>query len=203
LDTRKFWCITDLYHSNQFTLNSRMERIWLQTCFTVALFMIYFTPSEGLRADLLEGFELCPGKQLGRLVSVDVDGPGCYRRDGSTQWPCFLYPGRTGVFRIAFTHDRPEPLTKVKSSIHALATYRGLLSFTGEQRVPFFGEVSKDVCPAVNCPVRPGYVHMMEKTFTVPSAVRLVEQNMKTEFKLTTGIREETVICFIVPVINQ
>lgn len=181
-----------------------MARTWPQTLIGLALITFYFIPTNGqLRADLSKGFKLCPGKQVGRIVSVEVDGPGCYRRNGQAQWPCFLYPGRAGTYRVSFTHNLPNPLTTVKSSIHAIAKYRGFLSRSGVRHIPFFGEVNKNACPAIGCPVRPGSVHIIEKTFKVPGSVRLAEQNMKIEFKLTTGRRKDTIICFIVPAINQ
>ena len=181
-----------------------MMQIWVKTSLVLSFIIISFTLTNAqLRADQLKGFKLCPGKQLGRILSVEVDGPGCYRRNGQVQWPCFLYPGRTGIYRVSFTHDLPEALSTVKSSIHIVAQYRGALGFTGVHRLPYSKEVNKNACPAIGCPVRPGSVKVIEKTFTVPGAVRMLQQNMKIEFKLTTGKQNDILICFIVPTINQ
>ena len=181
-----------------------MMQIWVKACLALSFIIISLTPTNAqLRADQMKGFKLCPGNQLGHILSVEVDGPGCYRRNGRVQWPCFLYPGRTGVYRVSFTHDLPEALPTVKSSIHVVAQYRGPLGFTGVHRLPYSKEVNKNACPAIGCPVMPGAVKLIEKKFTVPGAVRMMQQNMKIEFKLTTGKRNDILICFIVPAINQ
>ena len=180
-----------------------MAITWLKNCLTLSLFMIYFNSTDGqLRADLQQGYELCSGRQLGHIVSVEVDGPGCYRRNKQAQWPCFLYPGRQGVYKVSFTLNQRRELSTIKSSIFALASYRGSLTFGRKQRVPFPGQVNKNACQAIGCPVKSGTVYVIEKRFTVPSAVRFLNQNMKVEFKLTTGRKKDTVICFIVPVLN-
>ena len=181
-----------------------MMQIWVKACLALSFIIISLTPTNAqLRADQMKGFKLCPGNQLGRILSVEVDGPGCYRRNGRVQWPCFLYPGRTGVYRVSFTHDLPEALPTVKSSIHVVAQYRGPLGFTGVHRLPYSKEVNKNACPTIGCPLMPGAVKLIEKKFTVPGAVRMMQQNMKIEFKLTTGKRNDILICFIVPAINQ
>ena len=176
-----------------------------QTCLIVSLGMMLFSLTNGsLRADLLQGFQTCPGKQLGRIISVEVDGPGCVRRNGQDQWPCFLYPGREGVYKVTFTHDQRQSLSNIKSSIHVLATFRGFFSSDRSQRLPMSGQLNKDACQAIGCPVSRGTTNVIERRFTVTSSIRKLQQNMKVEFKLTTGQwRKETVICFIVPVINQ
>ena len=131
---------------------------------------------------------------------MEVDGPGCYRRNGEDQWPCFLLPGQEGIYRVTYTHDQPEELTNIKSSIHGLVTLRGRFSHKGIVRSPIAGEVNKNAQRTI----RPGTLHIIEERFTVPGFIRQVQQNMKIEFKLTSGKwQKETVICFIVPVINQ
>ena len=46
-------------------------------------------------------------------------------------------------------------------------------------RLPYSKEVNKNACPAIGCPVRPGSVKVIEKRFTIPGAVRMMQQNMK------------------------
>ena len=180
----------------------RMTMNWLQTCLTLALMMGCFTLANGqLQADLLEGFKLCPGKQYGNILSVEVDGPGCHHHNGQTQWPCLLYPDRRSramVFRVSFTHLQPVSPTRVRSSIHAYAITSSRLL-----HVPFLGEVNKNACPSIGCPMKPREIQVIKKRFTVPSAAGLAHPNMGVEFKLTTDKGKDTIICFIVPVMNQ
>ena len=51
--------------------------------------------------------------------------------------------------------------------------------------------------------MKPREIQVIKKRFTVPSVAGLAHPNMGVEFKLTTGQRKDTIICFVIPVINQ
>ena len=119
--------------------------------------------SASTRADLQRGFKLCPGNQLGRVVSVETDGPGCKRRNGLPQWPCFIRPGQDGVFRVSFVHYQPSEFITITSSIHAIVTFSHLLNIKKHLGLP--GEVDEYACDHIQpgCPIPPGIVHSIQK----------------------------------------
>ena len=170
---------------------------------------IFIETGSAIRVDKQRGFKMCPGRQLGRIVSIEGGGPGCRKSNGKAQWPCLALPGRAGTFSISFTHETPGGFNKIDSSIHALVKLRGL--FNIKQRVPIRGEAKKNACPETSsqtargpqrgCPIRPGVVHTITKTVSVPGAIRLAERNMNLEVKLT-DTKGNTIICFTAPMIN-
>ena len=170
---------------------------------------ICIVTGSAIRVDKQRGFKLCPGRQLGRIVSVEGGGAGCRKSNGQTQWPCLAIPGRAGTFSISFTHETPGGFNKIVSSIHAIVKLRGL--FNIKQRVPIQGEARKNACsetssqtargPQRGCPIRPGVVHTINKKVKVPGAVRLAERNMNVEVKIT-DTKGNNIVCFTVPMIN-
>ena len=177
-----------------------MECTLVQTWLSLVLITFCSIPSNGqIRADLQKGFKLCPGKQWGRIVSVKIESPGCYNRNGQTQWPCFAYPGNKATLKIKFKHNVPEPMTNIKSSIYVITKFRGFFGLAGEQRMP--AEVKKDACKFMGCPLKPRVAHSIQKTGIIPDIVRLLHRNIKLEYKLTDK-NGNTIICFIFPVIN-
>ena len=179
----------------------------LKPCLELLLVICYlFTAGSALRADLQRGFKMCPGKQLGRLVSVDVNSTSCWRPNGELQWPCLAITGNSGVFTTSFIHDQPSAFNNIYISIHALV------------KVRFFGfskriEVKKNVdyCPYTyyesvegpyyGCPIQPGVVHTIQKTFTVPSGLAFVQKYINIETKLTDW-KGDTIVCFTFPMIK-
>ena len=188
-----------------------MSEIWLKTCLTLFLVMCFLVINgNALRADHQKGFKMCPGKQLGHVVSVEAEGPGCKRRNGQDQWPCFVYPGRDVIFKISFIHEESVAFTSIESSIYGIVKLRGFGRFTGNRRMGLKGEVEKDACSETywtanglhfGCPIQAGVVHTIQKIITVPTTVRFAQQNMDVEFKLTNS-RGDTIICFTAPIIN-
>ncbi|CAL4062015.1 unnamed protein product [Meganyctiphanes norvegica] len=191
---------------------------WSKTCLRFLLVICsLITTGNALRADLKKGFRMCPGKQLGRVVAVYADGPGCRRSNGADQWPCFIVPRKYGQFQIEFMHDTVDKYGTsvafggIRSSIHAHVFVRGVPSFTGEQHVGLSGEVGKNACPETyyesvegpyfGCPIQPGVVHIIQKNITVPNSVRFAQSDMKVEFKLT-NLRGQTIVCFQAPIIS-
>ena len=159
------------------------------------------TTSASIRADLQRGFKLCPGNQLGHVLSVEADGPGCRRRNGQPQWPCFIRAGRDGVFSISFVHYQPSEFITIVSSIHSIVTLSDFLNI--KKRVGLPGEVNEYACEHTQpgCPIQPGVMHSIQKRVNVPSSVMFMKQNMDVEFKLTDK-NGENIICFIAPIIN-
>ena len=157
--------------------------------------------STNIRADLQRGFKFCPGNQWGRVVSVEADGPGCRRRNGLPQWPCFIQPGQDGIFTVSFVHYQPDKYITITSSIHAIVTLGHFLNIKKHLGLP--GEVNEYACKHMQpaCPIQPGVVHSIQKRVIVPSSVMFMKQNIDVEFKLTNKNREN-IICFTVPIIN-
>ena len=178
--------------------------MWMNAYLKLLLVMCYpiTSISASTRADLQRGFKLCPGNQLGRVVSVEADGPGCKRRNGLPQWPCFIRPGQDGIFRVSFVHDQPSEFITITSSIHAIVTLSHLLNIKKHLGLP--GEVNEYACDHIQpgCPIPPGIVHSIEKKVIVPNSVMFMKQNMDVEFKITDK-NGENIICFTAPIINM
>ena len=180
----------------------KLLKLMLVMCICIAT-------GNALRADTQIGFKICPGKQLGRIVSVEADGPGCRRSNGQAQWPCLAIPGRAGIFSISFIHEKLGGFNNIDSSIHANVKLR--FPFNIKQRVPIKGEVRKDACPEAyyqtargpqyGCPILPGVVHTISKTVSVPRNIRMAERNMNLEVKIT-DTKGNTIVCFTAPMIN-
>lgn len=180
----------------------------LKPCLELLLVICYLiTAGSALRADLQKGFKMCPGKQLGQLVSVEINATSCWRPNGELQWPCLAITGDSGVFTISFIHEQPSGFNYIYSSINAIAKVRWF-GFT--QRVEI--ENNKDSCPQTyyesvegpyyGCPIQPGVVHTLQKTLTVPGGLAFVQNNIDVETKLTDS-KGDTIVCFISPMVKS
>ena len=181
----------------------KLLKLMLVMCILISI-------GSAIRVDNKSGFKMCPGKQLGHIVSVEADGPGCRGSNGQAQWPCLAIPGRAGIFHISFIHEKPGGFNNIDSSIHAIVKIRGI--FNIKQRVSIKGEDEKNACsetyyqteargPQYGCPIHPGIVHTISKTVSVPRAIRLAERNMNLEVKIT-DTKGNTIICLTAPMIN-
>lgn len=149
-----------------------------------------------IRVDEKRGFKYCNTPQLAQLVSVEVDGPGCKR------WPCLLFPGRSGAFKITLYNQQDAPIRELESDIHGTLRLNGVAGLTGRQRVGMPGEVKKEACPFSNlgCPIPPHSYFEITKVVTVPMQARMAHGMMTIEFKVKDG-RGRTLTCFKAPVI--
>ena len=184
-----------------------MVSTYLKACLELLLVICYLsTTGSAIRADLQEGFKICPGQQLGRLVSVEVNSTNCYRPNGELQWPCLAITGNTGVFTISFTHDNDDEIDNIYSTVDGHVKAR-LLGFSSVLEV----EDDEDACPNVyyesadgpkyGCPVQPGVVYTLQKKLTVPGGLLFVQNELNVEFKLTDE-EEHTILCFTSPMIK-
>ena len=185
----------------------------LKTCLELLLVICYLsTTGSAIRADIQEGFKMCPGEQLGRLVSVEVNSTDCYQLNGDIQWPCLAITGNTGVFIISFIHDndndneQPSGFNNIYSTINGHVKAR-LFGFSTTLEV----EDKKDACPhtyhesadrvTLGCPIQPGVVHTWQKKLTVPGGLVMVQNELNVEFKLTDK-EGDTIVCFTSPMIE-
>ena len=179
----------------------------LKPCLELMLVICYlFTVGTALRADLQRGFKMCPGQQLGVLVSVEVNSTSCWRPNGELQWPCLAITGNEGVFTISFIHEQPSSFNHIYSSIHALVKVR-FFGFSQQIEV----ENNNDICrhtyyesvegPYYGCPIQPGVVHTIQRSLSVPGGLAFVQRNMDVEFKLTDK-KGDTIVCFTSPMVK-
>ncbi|XP_018012973.1 uncharacterized protein LOC108670034 [Hyalella azteca] len=166
-----------------------MYRTLLHLCFiSLAL--------AAIRVDQKRGFKFCDTPQLAQLVSVEVEGPGCSR------WPCLLFPGRSGAFKITLYNQNEEAINDLNSDIHGTVRLNGVAGLTGRQKVGMPGEVKKKACQFTNpgCPIPPHSYFEITKVVTVPMQARMAHGMMMTEFKVNDG-RGRTLTCFKAPVL--
>ncbi|KAF2351958.1 MD-2-related lipid-recognition domain [Trinorchestia longiramus] len=149
-----------------------------------------------IRVDQKRGFKFCNTPQLAQLVSVEVDGPGCSR------WPCLLFPGRSGAFKITLYNQNDQPIRDLRSDIHGTVRLNGVAGLTGRQKVGMPGEVKKKACQFTNpgCPIPPHSYFDITKVVTVPMQARMAHGMMMTEFMVKDG-RGRVLTCFKAPVL--
>ena len=178
-------------------------------CLILVMCGIFISTVSGVRVDTQRGYRLCPGKQLGRIVSIEADGPGCINRNGQAQWPCLAIPGKAGTFSISFMHDKRGGFNNIDTSIHANVKIRALFGI--RRKEPIRGEVRKNACslaytqtargPQYGCPINPGIVYTINKTVNVPRDISRAERNMNVELKLT-DTKGNTIVCFTAPMLK-
>ena len=149
-----------------------------------------------LRVDDKRGFKLCNAPQHAQLITVEVDGPGCAR------WPCLIFPGRSGAFKISLYNPMDRPIHQVVSDIHGTLRLNGIAGLSGRQRVAMPGEVKKKACAFTHpgCPIPPQSYFDITKVIQVPMQARMAHGKMVVEFKVHDG-SGRLLTCFTAPVI--
>jgi len=144
----------------------------------------------------LPGFRLCRNTpQHLQLLSVEVDGPGCSR------WPCLLFPGRAGRFRITLRNQHERFIKQLVTDIHGTVRIKGVGAVGGKQKVGMPGEVNAKACKHtdVKCPIEPYATFSITKDVVVPMQARMAHGRMVTEFKVKDGAGN-ILTCFRAPV---
>jgi len=145
----------------------------------------------------LPGFRMCKDTpQHLQLLSVEVDGKGCER------WPCLLFPGRAGRFRITLRNQHDRFIKTLVTDIHGTVRIKGVPGAVGgKQKVGMPGEVKAKACPHtdVKCPIVPYSTFSITKEVVVPMQARMAHGRMVTEFKVKDGAGN-ILTCFRAPV---
>ena len=186
-----------------------MVSTYLKMFLELLLVICYLsTTASAIRADLQEGFKMCPGEQLGRLISVEVDSTDCFKSNGEIQWPCLAITGNTGVFTISFTHDNDDEFDNVYSTVDGHVKAR-LLGFSSVLEVEDEKDAASHVYyqsidgPKYGCPIEPEVVYKWQKKLTVPGGLLFVQNELNVEFKLTDEDEEgDTIWCFTSPMVK-